>query len=328
MLTKNRKAPLAIAGALTMLITACGGESGSTSAAEGETTKLTIGLIPIVDVAPIYIGVKEGYFEEEGIELEPVLAAGGAAIVPAVTSNSYQIGFSNNVSLIIGVSKGLPLQMVAPGVAISPDNRSSNPDAGYCSVVTGPDSPIQTPADLSGKTVAVNTLNNIGDVTIKAALESEGVDPASVNFTELPFPDMPAAVEQNRIDAAWACEPFVTRVMDNGGRPILDNYGKTDPNLSVASYFASKQWAAQNPEALAAFKRAVDKSMKHASENPDAVRAVLPEYTSIDADTAGRIGLPAFPSTFNDESITKLIEYSEKQGLLGGPVTVEQLTGQ
>ena len=322
MLTKLRKAPVVIAAAAALALTACGGDAAP---AEGETTQLTIGLIPIVDVAPVYLGIQEGYFEEEGIELEPVLAAGGAAIVPAVTSNSYQIGFSNNVSLIIGVSKGLPLQMVAPGVGISPDNRSSNPDAGYCSVITSADSPIQSTADLSGRTNAVNTLNNIGDVTIKAALESEGIDPSTVNFTELPFPDMPASVEQNRIDAAWACEPFVTRLMDNGGRVILDNYAKTDPNLSVASYFAADQWAQQNPEVLAAFKRAMDKSMKYAAENPDAVRGVLTDYTSIDADAANRIGLPAFPDDFNEASLEKLIQYSEEQGLLGEPVTVQQL---
>lgn len=82
--------------------------------------------------------------------------------------------------------------------------------------------------DLPGRTVAVNTLNNIGDVTIKAVLQSEGIDPNGVSFTELAFPDMPAAVEQKRVDAAWACGPFVTQMLDRGNRPILDNYAKTD----------------------------------------------------------------------------------------------------
>lgn len=266
MRNKTRIIPLIIAVSLSLLLAACGG--GGSAGDKGGIKKLTIGLIPIVDVAPVYVGIQQGFFREEGIELDPVLAAGGAAIVPAVTSDSYQIGFSNNVSLIIGVSKGgLPLQLVSPGVGISPENRSSNPAAGYCSVVTA-DSAIQNAADLQGRTVAVNTLNNIGDVTIKAALQSEGIDPSTVKFTELAFPDMPAAVEQRRVDAAWACEPFVTQLLDRGGaRPVLDNYDKTDPNLSVASYFASKQWATKNPETLAAFKRAMHKSMVYATQN-------------------------------------------------------------
>ncbi|OYO20798.1 nitrate ABC transporter substrate-binding protein [Enemella dayhoffiae] len=326
MLTRLRAIPLAAATILALTLCACG---GGAAPSKDQPTKLTIGLIPIVDVAPLYLGIKQGYFKEEGIELDPVLAAGGAAIVPAVTSNSYQIGFSNNVSLIIGVSKGLPLQMVSPGVAISPANRSSNAAAGYCSVVTAGDSAIKGTADLPGKTVAVNTLNNIGDVTIRAALEAEGVNPAGVRFTELPFPDMVAAVEQKRIDAAWVCEPFVTKLTGNGARAILDNYAKTDPNLSVASYFAAKPWAQKNPELLAGFRRAMDKSMKFASQNPDAVRAVLPEYTSIDPATASKIGLPSFPTDFNEPSLNKLIEQSKKQGLLGDkPVTVQSLTAK
>lgn len=327
MLTNFRWAKgVAVAATVALAMTACG--SGGAEPGKDGATRLTIGLIPIVDVAPVYLGVKEGYFAEEGLELEPVLAAGGAAIVPAVTSGSYQLGFSNNVSLMIGISKGLPLQLAVPGVSVSPDSRSSHPDAGYCTVVTAADSRIKSVADLPGATIAVNTLNNIGDVTIKAALESESVDPSTVKFTEMAFPDMPAAVEQKRIDAAWVCEPFVTRLMDQGARPILDNYSKTDPNLSVASYFVSDQWATKNPETLAAFERAMTKSMKYAQANPDAVRQVLPEYTSIDAGTAARIGLPAFPDDFNKESLAKLIQYTEKQGLLGRPITVEQLIAQ
>ncbi len=61
---------------------------------------------------------------------------------------------------------------------------------------------------------------------------------------------------------------------------------------------------------------------------PDAVRNVLTQYTSIDAATAARIGLPAFPETFNESSLDKLIQYSQEQGLLGGPVTVQQLVGK
>lgn len=67
--------------------------------------------------------------------------------------------------------------------------------------------------------------------------------------------------------------------------------------------------------------------MKYAAENPDAVRAVLPDYTSLDAATTARIGLPAFPSSFIEPSIDKLTQFSQQQGILGGPVTVQELVG-
>ncbi|HXF02613.1 MAG TPA: ABC transporter substrate-binding protein, partial [Arthrobacter sp.] len=91
-----KKIRAAVALAAVLALTACGG--GSPSGGGGETapagggeasggmTKINVGVIPIVDVAPIYLGKEEGFFEEEGLDLELTLAQGGAAIIPAITS--------------------------------------------------------------------------------------------------------------------------------------------------------------------------------------------------------------------------------------------------
>jgi NitT/TauT family transport system substrate-binding protein len=60
---------------------------------------------------------------------------------------------------------------------------------------------IRTAADLAGKRVAVNTLKNIGDTTIRASVRKAGGDPSSIKFVELAFPDMPAALQAGRVDA-------------------------------------------------------------------------------------------------------------------------------
>lgn len=316
-----------LAGAALLALTACGGSSDS-SEGTSEPTTLTVGLIPIIDVAPIYVGIEEGFFEEQGLKIEPVLASGGAAIVPAVTSESYQIGFSNNVSLMIGQSKGLPLQTFAPGVGVSPDTESSKKNVGYCGVVSSGTGDIKDTSDLDGATIAVNTLNNIGDVTITPILEDKGVDVDSVSFVEMPFPDMPAALEGGHVDAVWVCEPFMTSLMDKGDNPLFNNYGEVDDNLPVASYFTSTKWAENNPEDLKGFTAALKKSMEYSSENPEAVRKVITEYTKIDSEVAGRIGLPDFPVEFNEDGLTKLIELSDNQGLLDESLTVEDFVQQ
>lgn len=75
-----------------LALTACGSGSPSgdadgepaeeNAAADGELTEVELGLIPIVDVAPIYLGQREGIFEEHGLDLTLTLAQGGAAIIP------------------------------------------------------------------------------------------------------------------------------------------------------------------------------------------------------------------------------------------------------
>lgn len=63
--------------------------------------------LPIEGLEPLYIAVNRGYFEEEGIRVEPQQAQGAAAIIPAVISGDMQFGFSNNVSLILATERGL-----------------------------------------------------------------------------------------------------------------------------------------------------------------------------------------------------------------------------
>jgi NitT/TauT family transport system substrate-binding protein len=82
---------------------------------EGRAATLKVGVIPIADVA-LYVGIKQGFFEQEKLTIKPQLAEGGAQIVTSTVSGQYQVGFSNTTSLIIAGSKGLPVQTIAQGV--------------------------------------------------------------------------------------------------------------------------------------------------------------------------------------------------------------------
>ena len=114
---KSLSAALAIVGIVALAgCSSGGGEPAPTDGAGGDApTAITVGVIPIVDVAPIYLGVAQGFFEEEGLDVTLELAQGGAAIVPAVVSGDYQFGFSNVTSLLLATSNGVPVKAVAPG---------------------------------------------------------------------------------------------------------------------------------------------------------------------------------------------------------------------
>jgi NitT/TauT family transport system substrate-binding protein len=262
-----------------------GGTGGQTSG--GEAVTLKIGVIPIADVAPLYLGIDQGFFEEENLTVEPELAAGGADIVPAVMSGSNQIGFSNVVSEMLAASEGLPIQIVSQGVL----GAESDADA-WSKVLVSGDSDIQEPADLAGKKIAVNTLKNIGEVTIRATLEDAGVDISALEFVEIPFPDMLAALDEGQVDAAWEVEPFVTAGEGAGDRAIIAPYEGTAPSLTVATYFATSDYIEENPDVIDRFVRAMQKSLKFAQSNPDEVRRIVGTYTEIPGEALAAMNLP------------------------------------
>jgi NitT/TauT family transport system substrate-binding protein len=307
---------VALMAAPMLLAVACGGsdeDTGGEAATGGgdELEAVTVGVIPIVDVAPVYLGQEQGFFEECGLDVTLETGQGGAAIVPAVVSGQSQFGFSNITSLLLAASEGLPLQIVANGVA-----STGEQGADFGAVMTTPDSGITGAADLAGRSVAVNTLNNIGTTTVRESVRAAGGDPDSVEFVELPFPDMGAALQQGNVDAIWVVEPFLATAKGAGSQEVTSNFVDTADDLTVAAYFTSEQYAQENPEAVECFSSAMEQSLEYAQENPDAVREILGEYTQIDPAVAEAMTMPAWPAEINRESVQTLSDLAVEDGLL------------
>ncbi|WP_159943195.1 MULTISPECIES: ABC transporter substrate-binding protein [unclassified Nocardiopsis] len=307
-------------GAALLAATACGStEAGSDS---GGLTTVAAGVIPIVDVAPVYLGVDQGFFEDRGIDLRLESGSGGAAIVPGVVSGEFDLAFSNTVSLIVAREQGLPLVTLANGVTTTGEQG-----ADFSGVFVLDDSPVRDVTDLEGLTVATNNLQNIGDTTVRQSVRAAGGDPAAVEFVELPFPDMPAALETGQIDAVWAVEPFASIIRQAGHREVASNFVDTHPDLSVAAYFASEQRVAEDPELFADITAALEESFAYAEDNPDEVRRILSTYTEIDQVVIDALVLPRFPAEINKDSVRTLAELMVEDGLIDAEPDLDALYG-
>ena len=299
---------------IALSITACGSDdepSGDASNGATKTTTVSVGVIPIIDVAPLYLGIQKGFFTSRNLEVKPVPAQGGAAIVPAVMTGSQQFGFSNVVSLLVGRDKGIPLTSIAAGASSTGD-----PAQDVNAVLVAKGSTLQSAKDLEGKKVAVNTLNNIGDTTIRTAVEKAGGDPSKIQFVELPFPDMPAQLAKGNVDAVWESEPFRSAILGAGGRVLFDNLTETHPKLQIAQYFTSEKYKSENPDVVEGFVAGLNESMEYASAHPDEVRAVLGTYTKLTPEVAAKVVLPAWPTELDSDSTTVVGEAAQKYGTL------------
>lgn len=296
----TRRAALAVAG---LLLAPLGGQALAADA-------ITVTVIPIADCTPLFLGKAKGFFDEQNLDLTIQTAGGGAEIIPSVISGQRQFGFSNLPSLLIGLTKGLDLVAVAPGASSTGEKGK---DMG--GVIVAKDSPIQSAKDLVGKTVAVNNLKNIAEVTIRAAVEADGGDSSQVKFVEIPFPDQAAAIASKQVDAGWVVEPFVQANLAQGNRVASWTFVETTPKLEIADYFTTGAYAAANADIVARFQKAIAKSLDYAQAHPDEARATIPTFTRINAEAAGKVVLTGWPSTFNHDSTEKLADLGVKFGL-------------
>jgi NitT/TauT family transport system substrate-binding protein len=310
--------------AAVVAVTGCGSSSGGGGGGEkGKPATLQVGVIPIADVAPLYLGIKKGFFKQQKLTIKPKQAAGGAAIVASTVSGENQIGFSNTTSLLIANSKNVPVKLIAQGVAGAADTKHA-----WDAVIVKKGSPIKSAKDLEGKTIAVNTLQNVGPLTINTALKAQGVDYKKVKYAEIPFPDALGALDAGRVDAAWEVEPFVSLGKSQGATPILYPYEQTAPKLTVASYFTTKQYLAQNEDAVARFVTAMNKSLTYAQSHPAEVRKIVLTYTKIPPAAAQKMSLAQWSPDIGRPTIEKQAQLAKEYGFLKKEPDLDDLIRQ
>jgi NitT/TauT family transport system substrate-binding protein len=293
-------------------VAACGTDkdSGGSGTSSGGVDNVTVGVIPIIDVAPLYLGQSKGFFKSRNIELKLEAGQGGAAIVPGVVSGQFQFGFSNLTSLMIAQTKNVPIKVIASGVA---STGVQGKDFG--AVVVKGDSPIKTAKELAGKKVSVNTLKNIGDTVTRNSVRKAGGDEKKINFVEMPFPNMQAALEGGQIDAAWVVEPQLSSIKAAGGREVASTFVDAAPNLTIAAYFTSQKLIADKPDLAKRFTEALNESMTYADAHPDEARQILTAYTKIDDKTRAAVVLPKWPTEINKASVQTIADLGTQDGI-------------
>jgi NitT/TauT family transport system substrate-binding protein len=311
-------------GSFLVAASACGSSGGGgasdKNASSGGTTTVKVGVIPIVDVAPLYLGQQKGFFGKRGLKLSMTTAQGGAAIVPGVVSGQFQFGFSNMTSLMIAQSQNVPVKAVVNGVA---STGVAGKDFGAITVKKG--SPIKSAKELEGKKVAVNTLKNINETAVRESVRKAGGDPSKVKFVELAFDQMPAALDGGRIDAAMVVEPALATVKSQGATEIASSLVDVAKDLTVAMYFTSTQYEQKNPDVVKKFQEATAESLAYADAHPDEVRQVVTTYTKIPAATLAQVTLPKWPAEPNRASIEALEKLGEQDGLFKSAPDLDKL---
>lgn len=291
-----------------------GGESSSE-----ELAPIKVGILPLSGLAPLWYGIEEGYFEEEGLDVTTEIGEGGAALTPAVLEDEYQFAIGEYISLMQARENNVGIQVVS-----NLTNGASTADQHINGLLVKADSGIDGVDDLPGKTIAVNGLDGIDDVTIKAILDENGIDTAAVEFVEVPFPDMNAAVESGQVDVASQPEPFVTLGEQAGLVNVLDPYFEALPGLPLGMVFGSEEWLADNPDLANAFHRALVRSIEAASDEEAMGEAILAN-TDIDAALLEEMALDDWVAEVDLDTLAALGELATTYEVLEGAPNLDEL---
>jgi NitT/TauT family transport system substrate-binding protein len=244
------------------------------SAGADPATTIRVATTPIDLGAEVLYAQDQGFFKKAGIEVDVQLMNSGAAIAAAVASGALDIAQANIVSIATAHERSLPFVLIAPA-GLYTANESTT------SIVVAKNSPIRTGKDLENKTVAGNGLRNITQIGADAWMDKNGGDSSALRFIEMPFPQMPTALESGRIDAAVIAEPELSNAVAGGARIIGQPYTSIAKEFLIGGWFATSTWAKEHPDQRKRFVAAIVEAGKWANGHHAESARILEKYTKI-----------------------------------------------
>lgn len=326
-MSRTSKSFMGLFLAVTLLATACGDDGGgdaddatSGTAPDGEAlTPITIGVLPLADHAPLFYGIEQGFFAEEGLDVTTEAGTGGASMTPAVLQDELQFAAGNYLSLMLARQENVGIQVVSHFVS-----GSDTPGQTTTGLLVNQDSGIESVEDLAGKTIAVNALENIGEIVIGTVLREHGVDESSVEPVEVPFHEMNGALEAGQVDAALQAEPFITFGAAQGLVSLLDPMYETTPSLPIGMVFASETWLEDNAESANAFYRAFQRSLD-ASSNEQAMRDTMTDITDTPPDIIDMLPLANWQTEADQNALDRVVDLAVSYGILPEEPDLDQV---
>lgn len=274
--------------------------------------------LPLTNYTPLLIAREKGWFAEENLDVSWTMVAQGAIAIEAVYGGSAEFGASSIFEPMVARGNGLDIVYVVAQTRLvqqPPDNTAM--------LVRAEDN-IRSPRDLAGRTISAGLINSVNYIHTHVWLRKHGVDPKTVRFLEVPFPQMNDALFQNRIDAAFNVEPFATAALKTGkarslGHPYLENI----PGMDIAHYIAKESWVKANADVMRRFKKVVDRATNHLNSAPKDERvAWIAKYTGMKQDLVAAVNLPVFTTEYNLDSLRKNLELAVEFKLVKQPFDV------
>jgi len=306
---------LLLATGVALTVASCSTSSSSPASGSGSAaavTTITVGIPAAITADSVLIAQDKGYFTQHHLKVNVETLNGGAANVPALQGGAIEIAQSNVLSEIQGAAQGLAVPCFAGAFALTPAGS-------FLPLVASARSGITKPAQLAGKTIAVNATGGVNQLLADAWLAQQGVSYKSVHYIGMGFPDMPAAVGAGRVDAAVSAEPFGTEMRQQGAT-LLSGY--LESNIAGSPIFscwnATANWLTKNPQVAAGFVAAIQQANDFINNEPGQFRTYLAKTTKIAPKVIQALSLPSFTTEMSNADVTEWEAAAHKYGILTG----------
>jgi taurine transport system substrate-binding protein len=248
--------------------------------------KVNAGMQPIVN-GPVYIAIKEKYFEKAGLDVNLVKFTAGPPQFAALAGGQIDLAWGGMGAFLIAKANGQNLNFFSVFMDYNP----------LQALLVSGKSTIQSVKDLAGKKIALVQGSDAHYGTLRT-LQKHGVDPKSVQIMGMAPPQQIAALENGDVDAMYVWEPFVTPLVEKGAR-VLSRMTELDPGSSFLGWAGKQEWLEANSDTVVKILQGWNMGLKKMKEDPELAIKLTLEQTGMGEAQARNIvkGLGHFEAT-------------------------------
>jgi NitT/TauT family transport system substrate-binding protein len=222
--------------------------------------------------AAFIVAKEKGYFDEEGLDVSIDSGNGSAGAVTRVASGAYQMGFAD-INALVEFNAANPGQAVKSVMMI----YDAPPFGLYALKGSG----IAKPADLVGHTLGAPVFDASYKL-VPAFAAQTGIDPAAVPRVNMDPPLREAMLVRGDVDVISG--HYFSSMLDLMSKGVPEDdivvmlYADYGMDFYGNALIASSAFIEEQPEAVAAFNRAVTRGLKDLVADPAAAVALVAEY--------------------------------------------------
>lgn len=285
--------------------------AGCSSPAEINTIRVAV--LPVLDALPIHVAQAQGYFEEQGLEVEIISVSSAPERDALMQSRQVEAILNEVVSTIF-------YNQAETRVVSVRFLRAASPDYPLFRILAAKDSGISSVEDLKGVEIGISE-GTVIQYTTERILQNAGLTDQEIIGIAVPrIPDRIALLVSGELAAANLPDPAASAAILQGAVPVIDD--TTIPSISHSVLTFDAEVLSENPETIKRFLLAIEKAVEDINSDKDSWTDLMIELGLLPPVLVGSYSLPDFPtasvpsqSQFNDA-----VDWALERGLISAPV--------
>ena len=238
---------------------------------------------------PLYVAMENGYFKDEGLDIELILTPGADKVSAAVLSDDVEIGFAGAESAIyVYNNKEKNYLQIFAGL--------TKRDGQF--IVSRKKLDSFELKDLIGKEILVGRSTGMPALNFLNALKNNGIDTDKINInSSVEFAALSGTFIGGTGDFVNLFEPNATLLEDNGYGYVVASVGKLSGEVPYTTFYARKSYIQDNYSTIEKFNTALNKAIEYTLYN--------------DSKKVAKDIIEQFPDTSIDDLASMIDRYKE-----------------